>query len=164
MVRDRDAAEDIVQDVFIKLWKNRENIDFSLPLKPYLNKATANTAISWLEKNKVSSSATEISDLKNDPEAPDNTESRLFEKELQAKIRQSLDKLPPKCKAIFILSRYEGMKYREIAEHLEISVKTVENQMCIALERLRKDLDSFLSSEYPDLKNLLPLLLVILFS
>jgi RNA polymerase sigma-70 factor, ECF subfamily len=164
IVRDKDAAEDIVQDVFLKLWNMRDEFDFTVPVKPYLYKATTNTAISWLNKNKQLPLGAEISDTDSGLVSSFNAEDKILEKELQVKILQAIDRLPPKCKAIFILSRYEGLKYRQIAEYLDISVKTVENQMCIALDRLRKDLEPYLTREFLGLISALAGLLAILFS
>jgi RNA polymerase sigma-70 factor (ECF subfamily) len=86
--------------------------------------------------------------------------------ELSARIHEAIDRLPPQCRAIFLLSRNEEMKYREIAEHLRISVKTVEKQMGIALEKLRNHLKPYLSREFiaPLLLGLLAYLLIKIFS
>ena len=138
IVNDRDNAKDIVQDVFIGLWQNRNTVNWNTSLKGYLIKSTANRSINWLEKNSRNISF-ENSGIEPSENVVDQT---MGANELQEKVKASIEKLPPKCKAIFVLSRSEGMKYRQIAEHLDISVKTVENQMSIALERLRNDLKS----------------------
>lgn len=138
IVNDRDNAKDVVQDVFVGLWQNRDTIDWSTSLKGYLIKSTINRSINWLEKNSRNISM-ETAGIEPSENVVDQT---IDANELQLRVKASIDKLPPKCKAIFILSRYEGMKYRQIAEHLDISVKTVENQMGTALARLRNDLES----------------------
>jgi RNA polymerase sigma-70 factor, ECF subfamily len=161
-VKDQQAAEDIVQDVFLKLWKIRKDIDFAVPLKSYLYRATTNSAINWLNKNKNIVSESEISQLETKNLSPFNAEDNLNIRELEIKIREAIDKLPPKCKAIFVLSRYEGLKYKQIAEHLDVSVKTVENQMSIALEKLRKDLEPYITDDFLGLLSLTAILLPLL--
>ncbi len=68
--------------------------------------------------------------------------------ELERKVDESINRLPPKCRAIYLMSRHEGLKYKEIADALDLSLKTVENQMGIALEKLREDLKPFLTTEF----------------
>ena len=143
IINDRDASQDIVQDVFIKLWKIRDKIPFSGSVRSYLIRATVNTSLNYIEKHKRSQ-LVENEQLEMNSFTGQLVDDELDGKELQRKIKEALDKLPPKCKAIFVLSRYEGLKYKQIAEHLEISVKTVENQMGIALTRLKKDLLPYL--------------------
>jgi len=139
MVNDRAAAEDIVQDVFMNLWRKRNEVDWTAPMKGYVYRATTNGALNWLDKNKRSVSFDETIGEQT-ASVSNDVEGKIDEKELQAKIKESIERLPAKCKAIFVLNRYEGLKYKQIAEHLEISVKTVENQISIALDRLRQDL------------------------
>jgi len=138
IVNSRDTAEDIVQDVFFKLWKNRDKMDWTVSMKSYLYKATTNGAINWLEKNN------RIVRLDNVAEPITNTENKINSEEIKNHIEGALNNLPPKCKAIFVLNRYEGLKYQEIADHLNISVKTVESQMSIAFKKLREDLKPIL--------------------
>lgn len=158
IVNDWDTSQDVVQEVFIKLWKKRKELTIESTLRGYVFKAVLNASLNYLENNKrilqFRDSITEehISGL---TVASDQME----EKELQARIEQALDRLPPKCRTIFILSKFEGMKYRQIAEHLNLSVKTVENQMGIALQKLREDLKVYASREF-----LVVPLLLILFS
>ena len=140
IVNDRNNAEDIVQDVFLNLWKNRDSIDWESPMKGYLYKATYNGALNWLEKNKR---VVRYDEKIGEPNA-NVVELSLDADELQQRIEQAINTLPPKCKAIFVLNRHEEMKYKQIAEHLNISIKTVETQMSIALDKLRKELKAYL--------------------
>lgn len=142
IVKDRDAAKDIVQEVFLKLWRSPDDLSLILNTKAYLYKATANAAINYLVKARRTVS---IEQVKAAPAV--NSDETITLKALEKKISEVLDSLPPKCRAIFVLSRFEGMKYREIAGHLDISVKTVENQMGIALSKMRNSLKSFLTRE-----------------
>jgi RNA polymerase sigma-70 factor (ECF subfamily) len=146
IVVDKDAAKDIVQEVFIKLWGNREKLTFGDQIKHYLFKATAHTAYNYVRSHKRVSPLEDYSGLSTLQTFP-GTE-RVEYKELEIRARQAIDKLPPKCKAIYILSRHEGLKYQEIANTLGLSIKTVENQMGIALEKLRNELKPFLSPEF----------------
>jgi RNA polymerase sigma-70 factor (ECF subfamily) len=146
LVRDKDAAKDVVQEVFLKLWKNRDNVDFGGQIRHYLFKATAHTSLNHLRTQKKIvklDDDTSIQHLK----ASSGTEEIGYQ-ELELRVRHAIDRLPPKCKAIYILSRQEGLKYQEIADTLDLSIKTVENQMGIALEKLRTELKPFLSIEF----------------
>ena len=147
IVNDRAAAEDIVQDVFMNLWRKRFEVDWTAPMKGYVYRATINGALNWLGKNKRSVSFDEAIGEQT-ASVSNDVEGKINEKELQIKIKEAIERLPAKCKAIFVLSRYEGLKYRQIAELLEISVKTVENQISIALDRLRQDLDHYLRDTF----------------
>ncbi len=143
IINDKDASHDIVQDVFLKLWRRKNDLDFIVNPKAYLFKSVINLSITYLEEHQ---NRTRLSYFKTEsPGAPDSV---MMQKELEVKIQIALDSLPPKCKAIFILSRFENMKYKEIAGYLNISSKTVENQMGIAIKRMREELRSYLPKEF----------------
>jgi RNA polymerase sigma-70 factor (ECF subfamily) len=143
IVCDRDAAKDIVQEVFVKLWNNRAQISFGDQIKHYLFKATAHTAYNYIRSHKRLFSLEDYKGLDMLRAFPE-TEALEF-RELELRTRQAIDRLPAKCKSIYLLSRHEGLKYQEIADTLGLSVKTVENQMGIALEKLRQELKPFLT-------------------
>jgi RNA polymerase sigma-70 factor (ECF subfamily) len=147
LLRDKDAAKDVVQEVFLKLWKNKDTLVFGDQIKHYLFRATAHTAMNHIRFNKkiVRMDATDET-LLNVRASSDSHE--VGYKELELRVREAIDRLPARCKAIYILSRQEGLKYQEIADALNLSIKTVENQMGIALEKLRNDLKPFLSPEF----------------
>lgn len=147
IIKDRDAAEDIVQDVFIKLWNKREEIAIDSSIKGYLFKSIANASLNYLESNKISKYKVEIENAPPSVFATDESNSMISE-ELSKRLEMAIEALPPKCKAIFVLSRFEEMKYQEIALHLDISIKTVENQMGIALEKIRKSMAPYLKGEF----------------
>lgn len=144
IIDDKDAAEDVVQDVFLKLWTKKEDLTIIQSVKSYLYRAIINTSLNYLESNKkvIRLETNDSSKLSV------NAGEELHHKELEIKINTAINKLPPKCKVIFVLSRYEGMKYQQIADHLGISVKTVENQMGKALQMLREQLKPFLTREF----------------
>jgi RNA polymerase sigma-70 factor (ECF subfamily) len=146
IVRDKDSAKDVVQEVFVKLWRNKETLQLGDQIKHYLFKATSHTALNYLRSHRKVYRIDDFEQIK-DIAAPLGTETVSF-RELELRSRQAIDRLPPQCKIIFLLSRQEGLKYQEIADTLELSVKTVENQMGIALEKLRQDLKPFLALEF----------------
>lgn len=141
-LRDPDEAEEIVQEMFVRIWQKKENLVIATSLKSYLYQAVRNICLNHLkheavkleyQKNSIDSSSTA------------NVSDTLVALELEVRIRETLDKLPTERKRIFLMSRNEGLKYREIAEKLNISVKTVENQMSKALKFLKSELIDFLS-------------------
>lgn len=142
IISDEDASHDIVQEVFLKLWQKKDDLHLILNVKAYLFKAVINASISYLENNKKQAQVSDINVFSNE-----RTDEALLQKELEAKIHTAINKLPAKCKAIFVLSRYENLSYKEIAIYLDISAKTVENQMGIAIKRLHEDLKIYLSKE-----------------
>ena len=142
-VNDPDAAEDVVQEVFFKLWKNRAELEIQTNLKSYLFRAVRNGCMNLIEHIQVRDSYK----ILNEEDIKD-AESRYIDEaivsELEQRIRETIDKLPTERRKIFIMSRFDGLKYREIADRLGISVKTVENQMYQALKFLRDNLVDYL--------------------
>jgi len=143
MLRNAEASEDIVQDVFVKVWNNRINLDKGKSIKSYLYRSAINTAINYLEKDKRSIRL-DHNDLTSHSTIGSQTEEGLNLKELERKVSEAIDSLPPRCKAVFVMSRYEELSYKEIAESMEISIKTVENQMGKALSIMREHLKLYI--------------------
>lgn len=142
-VKDKSTTEDIAQDVFIKFWEKRKKLNITSLVAAYLHRMGINEAISYLRRHKHFKSEEVI-----EYSVPNNIgsgESKLLQSELQDNVNKAIDSLPPKCRAIFQLSRYEELTYKEIAIKLDISVKTVENQMGRALRILRIKLRGYLS-------------------
>jgi RNA polymerase sigma-70 factor, ECF subfamily len=142
LIRDKDASHDIVQEVFLKLWHRREELSEIVNHKAYLFRAVINASLSFIEKNKKTVSLTELR-----IETGSSTDTSMMTKELQSKIQGALDSLPPKCKAVFVLSRFDELKNKEIADILGLSVKTVENQMGIALKKMREHLKPYMGKD-----------------
>ena len=142
-VNDPDEAKEIVHIVFVNLWQKRDEIDTSSPLKSYLFRAVHNRSLNYLRDNKK---LVRFQQPLETDQLDVYFESRdyLEENELEQKINTALEVLPEKCREIFMLSRFEGLKYREIADKLEISVKTVETQMTRAMKILREMLIDYL--------------------
>jgi RNA polymerase sigma-70 factor, ECF subfamily len=143
MLKNVEASEDIVQDVFVKVWNNRENLDQDKSIKSYLYRSAINTALNYIEKNKRSVQITKMEAV-TDQHKGNSTEEKMNFKELESRVSAAIDTLPPKCKAIFVMSRYDELSYKEIAESLELSIKTVENQIGKALGILRENLRSYI--------------------
>jgi len=146
LVRDRDAAKDIVQEVFYKVWKNREKIELGEQTVGYLLTAVSRTSLNYLRDHKRIVQLDQQSEYTDKLKASSSAEEISYT-ELEEKVREAIDRLPPRCKTIYLLSRHEGMKYNEISESLGLSVKTVEFQMGIALRKLREDLKPFITPE-----------------
>ncbi len=139
ILKDKDLAEDTVQEVFVKLWEKRADYKIETSLKSYLYRAAINSAYNYLEKNKRYTKLS-LEESAIEPVDTFSVEDQIQARELEAKISTALEKLPEACREVFILSRYEGLSYKEIAETLDISVKTVENQIGKALRIFREQL------------------------
>ena len=139
ITKDKEAAEDLTQDLFVKLWERRETLPEIINLKAYLVHIVKNSALDYIERKK-----TGVSQLDQflyferfaEELSPEETE------DLKNKISDSLSRLPPKCRLVFSLNRFEGLTNDEIAGYLEISKRTVETQISKALKIMRKELKS----------------------
>ncbi len=138
-----EDAEEIVQSVFLKLWVRKNEIVIDTSLRAYLYKAVQNEAINLLNHNKIKSKYKSHVERLN-KNAFENVQHKMENDELERIIRRAMLALPEKRRRIFELSRFEGLKYAEIAERLSLSVKTVEAQMSKALKTLRKALKEYL--------------------
>lgn len=133
LIQRDDLAEEIVSDVFLKLWEKRESLQIETNLRAYLFKATRHTTINYIRQERAL-----MQDLTEDlPEDSYNPADELMYKELENGMNDLIDNLPEKRKAIFQLNRIEGFTYNQIADILSLSAKTVENQMGKALKQLR---------------------------
>jgi len=137
LIKDQDTAEEIVQDLFFRLWKDKEKLQIESSLNGYLYRAVHNRCLHHIDHNRVVEKyAREMAVM--DQEKSESPTDILHYRELQAKIADILERLPEKCGKIFYMSRFEGLKYSEIAEKLSISVKTVEANMGRALKEFRR--------------------------
>lgn len=134
IVKSRDATEDIVQEVFARLWIDRAEWFPEVSVKAYLHKAVRNTALNYLKHLHVVTSWSQ--------NQPESTVGDIIEdianREMLAALRKAIEELPEGSKTVFLLSREEGLTYAEIADVLNISPKTVETQMGRALKALRR--------------------------
>ena len=143
ILRDETEAEDIVQQVFFKLWERQENLSMTGSVSAYLYRAVHNECLNYLKHQKVKTNHKlhVAYSMRNQSEHP---AKKVLATELEKNIHAALKELPEQCRTIFQMSRFEEMKYREIADKLGISIKTVENQMGKALRLLRLKLVDFL--------------------
>ncbi|MFW6370778.1 MAG: RNA polymerase sigma-70 factor [Bacteroidota bacterium] len=140
LLKDSSAAEEIVQELFVNLWEKKENIHVDTSLKNYLYRSVKNRCLNYVRHSKIKEEYFRIAQAEQiNPE--EDFESQA---ELMQKIESSIASLPEKRREMFILSREEGLKYREIATRLNVSIKTVETQMGLAIKSLREMLRDFL--------------------
>ena len=138
---DAAEAEDHVQNVFLKLWSKRKRIKVDGELKSYLTKSVINSCYDHLSGMKMKRSKTFVEKSQNSLD----TENQIQFTELQFKLEKALAHLPKQCRLIFSLSRFQGMSSKAIAAHLDLSKKTVDNQIGIALKKLREELSEYLT-------------------
>lgn len=140
-VKDSDKAEDLVQDLFFRLWLDREKVNITTSVKAYLYASVRNRCLNVLKAgSKVRVLNDEVDDrLEEEERSEDEHAERI------ARVQAAIEALPEERRKVFKLSRYEGLKYHEIAARLGISVKTVENQMGSALKTLRHELKDLVS-------------------
>ena len=135
IISDTQITEDLAQEVFYELWRKRAQLNITTSLRACLKRAALNKALNYIRDQKI--------DFRNAPAKEELTSKtasiiqELAAENLQQEIDQAIDSLPEKCRLVFVLSRFEGMSYQQIADHLEISIKTVENQISKALKTLR---------------------------
>ncbi len=139
IIKSSDEAENIIQEVFLNLWLNRNNILKEESVKYYIFTIAYNSTISIIRK-KIKESQF-IEDLKNiQIHTQVSVESEIEYNELNEKLNEIINELPERQKEVFLLHKSEGLKYSEIAEKLNISVNTVENHMSRALKTIREKL------------------------
>jgi RNA polymerase sigma-70 factor (ECF subfamily) len=137
-----DIAEDVVQDVFINIWNKRTMLNYSGNIKPCFIRSVINTSLNYInskfaKQNFVDESSASLN------LASYNQHDEILGKELNSIIMTAIEQLPNKCRAIFSLSRFSNLTYKEIAKQLDISVKTVEAQISIALKRVHEYLSKY---------------------
>jgi RNA polymerase sigma-70 factor, ECF subfamily len=149
-LKDRFLAEEIVGDLFFKLWKNHARINISTTIKGYLLKSIQNSCLNYIAHVKSEQKLKDdllVSSAYNGQYiswSEDYPFGSILVKELEGKIDIALEELPGQCREIFCLSRYNELKYEEIAERMNLSINTVKTQMKIALIKLRESLKDYL--------------------
>jgi RNA polymerase sigma-70 factor, ECF subfamily len=143
IIKEDTAAEEVVQQVFFKLWERSKGLSISGSIAAYLYRAVYNESLNYLKHQKVQSQYQQhvTHTMKNESYSPGK---KFSMKELDEQLSKAMNELPEQCRTVFQLSRFEELRYREIADHLGISVKTVENHMGKALKILRTKLVEFL--------------------
>lgn len=150
ILKNETLAEEMVQQVFFTIWDKKDRFDFDAPLTAYLYRSVHNASLNHLKHQKVRAEAEPvIASFWKQPTEP--ADRKTMHREMEQRLRKALNELPGQCRVIFQLSRFESLKYHEIAAELGLSPKTVENQMGKALRLMRSKL-----------ADLLPILLILL--
>jgi len=149
MIHAKEDVEDIVEGVFERIWLNREKLNLNQSIKSYLFKAVQNQAFDFLRRKENKHSAPSDRLPSRDREefevmSCSDPVQDMIDKDLAAAIGGAIERLPHKCRLVFTLNRQDGLTYSEIADVLDISERTVENQIVRALKHLRKDLKDFI--------------------
>jgi RNA polymerase sigma-70 factor (family 1) len=141
-VENMTDAEELVQEALLGIWDKRESILITTSFKSYIYQSVKNGALNTIRKNQRRSNHLKILNPKTieSPQAIDN----IHVEEINEKLFEVLESLPPKCRTIFQMSRMEGLKHKEIAIKMELKTKTIENQIGIALKILKEQLSDFL--------------------
>lgn len=137
-VRSHELSEEIVSDVFIRIWERRAQLNEITNLKVYLYVSVRNMALKHLLKKQKQASIG-LDDLQVELESQyHNPEQLLLTAELMNRVARAIDELPPRCKMVYKLIKEDGLRYREVSEILDISIKTIDNQLAIALKKIGK--------------------------
>jgi RNA polymerase sigma-70 factor (family 1) len=137
IVKIKEAAEEITEDVFIKIWQQRAHISAINNLRVYLYIATKNTSLSYLSKKAKDNLVEPFDNINIDLYKSSITpEELMITAEMYRKIQQQVEALPPRCKMIFKLIREDGLKYKEVSDILNISVNTIDVQIAIAIKKI----------------------------
>lgn len=142
-LKDPDAAEEVVQEMMFRIWTGRESLVIETSLRSYLFRAVRNGCMNVLKHLNIREEYKSFREREMG-ETQRSNEDEMIVSELEQKIREAIDHLPVERRKVFILSRYDGLTYGQIAEKLGLSVKTVENQMGKALKSLREELSDYL--------------------
>lgn len=139
---DRESAEEIVQDLFYRLWRDREKLMIGTSVTGYLYRSVYNRAIKFIDHQKIKRRYITTMTERED-ESPVTPYQETVSAELSEIIARTIENMPDRCAEIFCLNRFEGLKYREIADRLSISIKTVEANMGKALREFRKVIEDY---------------------
>lgn len=143
ILKNKEGATDVIDEVFIKIWSKKEALLNIHNLTTYLYTAVKNASLNYLAK-KTSEPHTDAFDFINiELNAEERPDQMLISAEIFSKIKKAIDELPPKCKIIFKLVREDGLKYKQVAEILSISEKTVDAQMVIAVKKIGESVESY---------------------
>jgi RNA polymerase sigma-70 factor (ECF subfamily) len=140
ILQDDGLTQDAVQSVFIGIWQKKEKLNINISLKQYLRRSAINKSLNQIRSLKVMHDDHEAIEDFSLKDVHDHT-LEIEAEELSDHIGEAIASLPERCRLVFSLSRYEEMSYKEIAENLQISVKTVENQITKALKLMRDKID-----------------------
>ncbi|MCK5209701.1 MAG: RNA polymerase sigma-70 factor [Cyclobacteriaceae bacterium] len=143
LLESKSAADEVISNVFIGIWNNRTSINKIEKFDSYVFRSVKNKCLSYLrDMHRLQFEELNIEDSKL-IKSVRSPESALINEELREEILKALDNLPPRCRLVFELIKQDGFKYKEVAELLDVSVNTVENQMGTAMSKLRAKLKHF---------------------
>lgn len=142
-LNDREEAEEVVQTTFLSVWEKRVGLNIHTGVKPYLYAMVRNACLNVIKHEKIKQKHAG-EELALADRSYDSVTHSVASSELEQRIQKAIDKLPEQCRLVFKLSRFEELKYAEIAKQLNISVKTVENHMGKALKLMREELKDYL--------------------
>lgn len=148
ILADKKEAEEVVQDVFVRIWSKRQYVSIGASVKNYLFYAVRNQCLNRRQHEKVEKRY--LREVQAEAAAEQDSGQYYMEVGLFKKIEDAIAALPEKRREIFRMSREEGLKYHEIAARMNISVKTVETQMGLALKQLRENLKDYRSPDFND--------------
>ena len=140
LIKDADAAENVIQDMFVYIWVRGSNIDVVQNVKAYLYTSVKNQCINYLKKSKRTFNLNMNTDIQT--ENIQSPEENLIKDEMFTAIQNAIENLPEKCQRIYLMKKYDELSYKEIAEILDISINTVKTQMKRALKSLLKQLEN----------------------
>lgn len=134
-LKNSDESIEIVNDAFMAIWERRETLKLDDSIKGYIYTTVRNKCLNAIKKVNPEQYAEDVQEISRSSEY--NIQHNLEAEETEGKLNRAIEALPPRCKEIFLLSRKEGMSYKEIAKTVDVSTKTVENQIGIALKQLK---------------------------
>jgi RNA polymerase sigma-70 factor (ECF subfamily) len=139
-INERILAEEIVQDIFVSFWENKSRLYLDHSVRSYLFSASKYRSLKEIRNQNTRKRILGDLEKQDNDFSPDDNEPYLDPEQFRSILNSAIEQLPPKCREIFLLNKSSELSNNEIAEKLEISVKTVENQMTIALRKLREHL------------------------
>ena len=142
IVQNHDTAEDLIQDLFATIWVNREKLQVQFSFRSYLYRSAYHSSMDYLKHLKIQRQYQKKASIPG----PISFDDSMIVAEMQEELKKSIEQLPEQCRNIFRLSRDENLKYKEIANRLQISENTVDTQIRRALKKLRNDLKNYLIS------------------
>ncbi|HEY8935156.1 MAG TPA: RNA polymerase sigma-70 factor [Cyclobacteriaceae bacterium] len=142
-IQDKDEAEEIVQSAFLSVWEKKDTLEIKTSLKSYLYTMVRNTSLNVIKHEKIKQKYVGEA-LAVEDRSHEGVTQAVLTSELEDRIQQAMEVLPEQCRLVFKLSRFEELKYAEIADQLDISIKTVENHMGKALKIMREQLKDYL--------------------
>ncbi len=133
-----ELSEELANDIFVSFWKNRKELEITSSLKAYLYRAATNKAYDFYRKKERQPDIFNLEKTLDTISSGNSAEEKLHFSEMEQKVMICLDKLPQRCRLIFSLSRFSYYPRKKIAEELDISIKTIENQITKALKMMKK--------------------------